>query len=200
MTRSHRRAMPDTREEILRHAIALFAAGGYGSVSMRSIANLVGISAPALYHHFPDKQSLYLAAMAHAFADKAQGIRESVSSSGVPEQRIQRFVDRFTALMAEDVDFRMLLQRELLDGDEGRLRLVAEQVFREPFVAISDLAEELAPDCDPHMLAISMIGLILFHFETEPVRRFLPGGHDSHDRPEVIAQHVKRLLSRAIGA
>ncbi|MEA3274824.1 MAG: TetR/AcrR family transcriptional regulator [Pseudomonadota bacterium] len=199
MTHSDRRAISDTREQVLRHAIALFAAGGYDSVSMRSIANLVGISAPALYHHFPDKQSLYLAAMAHAFADKAQGIRESVSTSGTPEQRIQRFVDRFTALMAEDVDFRMLLQRELLDGDESRLRLVAEQVFREPFVAISDLAKELAPDCDPHMLAISMIGLILFHFETEPVRRFLPGGQDAHDRPEVIAQHVKRLLSRTLG-
>jgi hypothetical protein len=79
------------------------------------------------------------------------------------------------------------------------LTLVAEQVFREPFVAISDLAKELAPDCDPHMLAISMIGLILFHFETEPVRRFLPGGQDTHDRPDVVADHVKRLLSRALG-
>ena len=189
-----------TREQVLHHAITLFAAGSYASVSMRSIAKLVGISAPALYHHFPDKQSLYLAAMAHAFADKAKGIHESVNTSGTPEQRIEHFVVHFTALMAADPDFRMLLQRELLDGDEARLRLVAEQVFREPFMAISDLAKALAPDADPHMLAISMFGLILFHFETEPIRRFLPGGKGAHDTPQVIAQHVNRLLSRGIGA
>jgi hypothetical protein len=100
--------------------------------------------------------------------------------------------------MAEDPDFRHLLQRELIDGDESRLRLVAEHVFREPFEAISALSRDLDPNCDPHMLAISMAGLILFHFETAPVRRFLPGVREGHDSPAMISEHVKRLLSRAL--
>jgi hypothetical protein len=136
--------------------------------------------------------------MAYAFADKARGISETARAPGSPEARLHRFIDRFTALMAEDPDFRRLLQRELLDGDENRLRLVAQQVFREPFGAISALAQDLDPECDPHMLAISMAGLVLFHFETAPVRRFLPGMRVEQDSPSVIAEHVKRLLSRAL--
>ena len=187
-----------TKDRILEVAVPLFASAGFDGVSMRAIATAVGIQPASLYNHFPDKQALYLNAMAYAFADKARGISETARAPGSPEERLHRFIDRFTALMAEDPDFRRLLQRELLDGDESRLRLVAEQVFREPFEAISALAQDLDPECDPHMLAISMAGLVLFHFETAPVRRFLPGMRVEQDSPSVIADHVKRLLSRAL--
>ena len=187
-----------TRDRILAVAVPLFASAGYDGVSMRAIAAAVGIQAASLYNHFPDKQALYLSAMAHAFADKARGISDTARAPGTPEERLHRFIDRFTTLMAGDPDFRLLLQRELLDGDEGRLRLVAEQVFREPFAAMSALARDLDRDGDPHMLAISLAGLVLFHFETAPVRRFLPGVQAAQDDPAVIAAHVKRLLARVL--
>ncbi|MEN8178298.1 MAG: TetR/AcrR family transcriptional regulator [Pseudomonadota bacterium] len=189
----------DTRGFVLEKAIPLFASRGYSGVSMRHISQAVGISAAALYHHFPDKENLYLEAMAHAFTDKAVGITSVLNSSGTSLERLERFVLSFTKLMGDDPDFRALLQRELLDGDEKRLKLVAEQVFAGPFEAMTALAKDLAPDCDPHMLAISMAGLVLFHFETAPVRRFLPGGRSEHNDPKVIAQHVTRLLIKAVG-
>lgn len=188
-----------TAQRILERAIPLFAARGYAGVSMREIAAAVGTTGAALYHHFPDKQSLYLAAMAYAFADKAAGITGALAGGGPPQERLRRFLARFTHLMAEDPDFRALLQRELLEGDETRLRLLAERVFVEPFRAVTELARELAPECDAHLLAISLAGLILFHFEAGPVRRFLPGGRPEHDDPEVIAAHVTRLLGMRLG-
>ena len=64
----------DTRQQILQRAITLFAGAGYAGVSVRDVAAQVGISAAALFHHFPDKQALYLAAMEHAFARNESGI------------------------------------------------------------------------------------------------------------------------------
>jgi len=122
-----------------------------------------------------------------------------VRSPGTPRERLARFVASFTHLMANDPDFRTLRQRELPDGDETRLRLLAERAFVEPFGAMIERARGLAPDCDPHLLAISMAGLVLFHFETAPVRRFRPGGAQRHDDPQVVADHVVRLLGRAVG-
>ena len=184
-----------TAQAILDKSLPLFARSGYAGVSMRDIARAVGISGAALYHHYPDKQSLYVAAMGHAFADKASGIEYSLDNSGTPEQRLERFVINFTKQMANDPDFRALLHRELLDGDEERLKLLAENVFIEPFKAIKQLAQEMALDCDAHLLAISMAGLILFHFETESIRRYLPGSLKKHNDPKVIAQHVISLLT-----
>ncbi len=188
-----------TAQVIIEQAIPRFAAAGYAGVSMRDIARAVGITPAALYHHFPDKQALYLAAMAQAFADKAEAITSTLRTPGSTRERLERFVARFTELMASDPNFRALLQRELLDGDEIRLRLLAAQVFEGPFRAVAALARELAPDCDPHLLAISMAGLVLFHFETAPIRPFLPGGLPRHDDPQTIARHVNRLLLRAFG-
>ena len=183
-----------SKAQILELAIPLFAQCGYAGVSMRDIADAVGLQAASLYHHFPDKQTLYLQAMAHAFEDKARGFAEALTVTGTPENRLADFVQTFTTLMSKDPDFRALLQRELLDGDEMRLRLLAKEVFREPFVAMEDLANELVPGCDTHMVAISIASLILYHLETAPIRRYLPGGRARHNRPAVIAEHVTRLL------
>jgi len=188
-----------TAQVILDKALPLFARSGYAGVSMRDIARAVGISGAALYHHYSDKQSLYIATMGHAFADKASSIQTALDNTGTPEQRLERFVTNFTKQMASDPDFRALLHRELLDGDETRLKLLAENIFIEPFKAIKQLAQDMALDCDAHLLAISMAGLILFHYETESIRRYLPGGLKKHNDPKVIAQHVIGLLTGEFG-
>lgn len=189
----------DRRAFILTQAIPLFAATGYSGVSMRDISRAVGISKAALYYHFPDKQALYLAAVDHAFADKAEGIRRALAGGGTAIERLERFVERFTALVAGDPDFRALLQRELVDGDETRLKLLADQVFLEPYEAIVALAKELAPDLDLYLLANSVVGLVLFGFETLPLRRHLPGRKPEHEKPGTIARHASALLVRALG-
>jgi AcrR family transcriptional regulator len=52
----------ETRRRCIAEAIHVFATEGYARAGMRVIAEKVGITAPALYHHFPSKASLYGAA------------------------------------------------------------------------------------------------------------------------------------------
>lgn len=187
-----------SRVHILDAAIPLFARHGYSGVSMRDIARDSGVQAASLYHHFSDKQTLYMEAMAQAFEDKAEGFANALKQTGSAEKRLTDLVLSFTQLMSKDPDFCVLLQRELLDGDEIRLRQLAEQVFKQAFIAIRELADEMAPGCDSHMVAISITSLILYHLETAPIRPFLPGGKARHNKPEVIARHVTGLLLHGI--
>lgn len=54
------RARPrDRKARIAEAAAAAFAARGYHRVSMNDVAQAVGISAPALYRHFPHKYALF---------------------------------------------------------------------------------------------------------------------------------------------
>jgi AcrR family transcriptional regulator len=46
------------REQILQQAAELFAARGFHGVSMTDLGAAVGISGPALYKHFPSKESM----------------------------------------------------------------------------------------------------------------------------------------------
>ena len=48
-----------TRDRVLRLADALFARRGYAAVSMRDVALAAGVTKPALYYHFRDKDALF---------------------------------------------------------------------------------------------------------------------------------------------
>ncbi len=187
-----------TRVQILSSAITRFAHSGYRGVSMRDVAGVVGISAAALYHHFPDKQALYLAAMEHAFARNEEGIVAMLEGDLPPLERLVIFVERFTALVARDEEFSKLVQRELLDGDAARIDLLNEKVFRKPRAAIVALARELVTDLDPYLFADSLIGMVLFDCQSVPLRRRVHGRGAAADRPGAIARHVTALITRAV--
>jgi AcrR family transcriptional regulator len=50
--------MTDTRDRILEVALDLFASDGYEKVSLREIAERVGVTKPALYYYFASKEEL----------------------------------------------------------------------------------------------------------------------------------------------
>ncbi|MCP8967801.1 TetR/AcrR family transcriptional regulator [Ectobacillus ponti] len=52
--------MAETRELIVGTAHDLFMEQGYRAVSTRQIAEVCGLTQPALYHHFANKQELYV--------------------------------------------------------------------------------------------------------------------------------------------
>jgi AcrR family transcriptional regulator len=54
-----------TKEHILIESTVLFALKGYSAVSMRDIAEKVGITAAALYNHFASKEDLWDAVLNH---------------------------------------------------------------------------------------------------------------------------------------
>ena len=189
---------PDTKTQILSAAIPLFAQQGFNGVSMRDLAAAVELHAPALYNHFRDKQSLYLAAIGQAFADKRTAIAAALQRSTDPQQQLTDFVSCLCELMCADSVFCRLIQRELLDGDEQRLQFLAQQIFEPQFLANMQLAQRLSPRCDAHMLALSMIGLISYHLDIGPLRRFLPGSKPEHETPAVIAKHVTQLILHGV--
>jgi AcrR family transcriptional regulator len=187
-----------SRTDILEKAVPLFAEAGFNGVSMRAIARAVNLNVATLYHHFSDKRTLYIAALAHAFAPIGHILSEALNSAVAPEARLKAFTTALCRLIHEDLDFGKLVQRELLAADDERLRLMAEQVFHDFFTSLLSLCRELAPAYDPHLLAISIIGLMVYHYQSAPLRRYQPGRKPEHNDPEVVAEHVTRLLLQGI--
>lgn len=48
------------RRELLTQCLSLFAEKGFGVVTMRQIANNLGVSTGTLYHYFPNKESIFV--------------------------------------------------------------------------------------------------------------------------------------------
>ena len=102
------------RERLLEAAAGLFGSRAYALVGVAEILARAGVQAPTLYHHFEDKEGLYVAWVEAAFAQVAPGFHteagEDVSSglaryaqaliANVPFEVAQ--VLRDSALMARD--------------------------------------------------------------------------------------------------
>ena len=188
-----------TREEILELSVPLFAKDGYDGVSTRNIAAVMGLTPAALYYHFPDKEHLYLDVVAHEFRRKSAALTDILDGLESPWDRLEGFVAGIAKLAATDKNFLRLMQWVQLDSDEARQHKLAEHVFKDLFVAVHNLAAELDSRHDAHMLAISIIGLVFFHFEAVSTRQFMPGHRPQQDNPTVLAQHVIGLLRNSLG-
>lgn len=195
-----RQAFRSTREEILALSVPLFAARGFDGVSMRDIAVASGVTPAALYHHFSDKEQLCLDVVAYAFQEKVESLNAIVAGGGAPWGRLESVVAQFTSILAKEGDFRRLMQWVLLDSHALRLQSLVDSVFRDLFNVLHKLASELAPDRDAHLLVVSIFALVIYPFETQTMRRFLPGYQPQHEVPEVIAQHIVGLLRNGLGA
>jgi TetR/AcrR family transcriptional regulator len=183
-----------TKKDILDLSGSLFAQFGYDGVSMRDVAAVTGITPAALYYHFPDKEHLYLEVVAHEFREKSAELTIALNDTNSPWMRLERFITNLAHLVATDENFLRLMQWVKLDSDEVRQHKLAEHVFKDIFVAVRDLAAELDSRYDAYMLAMSVIGMVLFTFEAGELRKLMPGHRPEHDYPDVLAQHVIDLL------
>lgn len=167
---------------------------------MRQLAQAVDMSVAAIYHHFPDKNTLYLEAVRYAFSDKEQ-IFAQVWESGCPaEEKLARFVRSLIEVMLKDPDFHRLMQREILEADPERMQLLAQGVFNRQFCLLVQLAAELAPEQDAYLVATSVIGLAKYYIEHQPLFKHFPGWKPEHENPEVAAAHITQLLLNGLRA
>lgn len=78
------------RDEILQAAKELFLSEGYGATTIRKIADRVGVSAPALYLYFSDKEAILIALCDQTFCFLVDRIREIGEEGLAPRQQLRR--------------------------------------------------------------------------------------------------------------
>jgi len=114
----NRKSGHDTRGDILKRSRALFAQRGFEAVSMRDIADDVGIRPSSIYNHFPGKHALLGALMdAHmqrVLAEMTQAL-ENVSD---PADRLETFARQHLLIHLDYRDDVFLAYYEMrsLDG------------------------------------------------------------------------------------
>jgi len=92
------------REEILLAAKELFLEEGYEATTIRRIADRVGVSAPALYLYFHDKEAMMLALCDQTFGRLIDRINEIEMTVSDPLERVRSFGDAYARFGLENPD------------------------------------------------------------------------------------------------
>jgi AcrR family transcriptional regulator len=70
-------------EDIVSGAIALIdRAGTQEAVTLRAVAREIGIAAPSIYAHFPDREAIVMAVVTRVFDELTEAITRGVASAG----------------------------------------------------------------------------------------------------------------------
>ena len=173
----------NTREQIISAAGVLFAKKGFFGVSMQAIADAVGITKPALYHHFKSKEELCLKVLQSSFTDLTQSLHQAAKRSEDPAEALIAMVDAYLSLSLKQPQVRLLFAQESKEVDTKVARFLNQSLtkIRTLFAASvqSHLKAQNQEKEEVQLLVSSVLSILLnptllFKSSSRPnIRRFL---------------------------
>jgi AcrR family transcriptional regulator len=169
----------DSRAAILEAAKLLFMQEGFRGISMRQIAEAVGVTKAALYYHFKDKEELFVAIVEEYLVAMSTMI-DKVTSSGLDTRaQIAELVRRILAQPPEQRSIIRLASQELSNvSPENRARFL--EMYHSRFIGrITALLEggmargELRP-MNAHIATWTLLGMMYPYFHPAPPSQALP--------------------------
>jgi AcrR family transcriptional regulator len=91
-----------TRQRIIGEATRIFARKGFYGASIAQLAQAAGITKGAIYHHFADKEALFLAVIEQVRSDWERGVAHDVMRTPDARSRLQVLFDNHTRLIGEN--------------------------------------------------------------------------------------------------
>ncbi len=128
------------RRSLLKQSLDLFAEKGFGSITMRQLAEGLGVSTGTLYHYFPNKESLFLQLVQEL---TEQDIGNFLAQAPLSPSRLERLeavmafvienLDYFTKQLLLWIDFSQYTHRTHLELPE-----IIEKLWDQTRQALSD--------------------------------------------------------------
>ena len=149
------------RQEVLREAAASFNFKGYHATSLNEIAASLGVTKAALYHYFPNKNSLLAAcfeqAMDIAFASLERGRKQGKNG----RDRLVLTISGYVSQLIDELNCCVVLMEEqaLEPGDRGKLVRQRDKFERGLRALVREGIEDgsVVP-CDPKLAIFVILG------------------------------------------
>ncbi len=154
------------QQEILDETLQLVREGGLSKLTIRRVAERVGFSEPALYRHFPTKQSLILGLMARLeemLLGRAREIAEEAEKNA--GERLEEILRFHLDLNQENNSLPMLLLAEASTSGDPVLIEHMRSILERYLGLLEGLVEEgqgeavLTSTARPECLALLILGL-----------------------------------------
>ena len=152
----------DRRIQLLAAAERLFAERGFPAVRLEDIGAAAGVSGPAIYRHFPNKESLLVELLVGISTRLLAGARSVRSDRADPAAALTGLVDFHLDFALGEPDLIRIQDRDLAQLPAGAERQVrrAQRQYVEVWVGVlRDLHPELA-ESDARLTAHAVFGLL----------------------------------------
>lgn len=156
------------REQIAEAALALVAEQGVGAFTARNVAQAVGLTAPALYRHFPGGKADILASILDLLEQvKAEGLRHAMEEEGPTLVKLRRCYDLHISVVERYRALPNLVLSDALwdDAPQLRERLYAshhkQREMTSSIIAEGQTKGEIRTDISADQIFVQFLGAFL---------------------------------------
>lgn len=124
---------------LLHAAVRVFDRKGYAGASVREVAEMAGVTKPALYYHFGSKEGLLLAILRQAQQELSGALERAVARPGTARARILALCEDIYGLFGQNVPIARVAHAVFLGPPDGAPPFdvtVFESLFRSAIEAI----------------------------------------------------------------
>ncbi|WP_216217589.1 TetR/AcrR family transcriptional regulator [Amycolatopsis aidingensis] len=168
----------DRKSQLAAVAAELFRARGYHGVGINEIAAAAGVTGPALYRHFADKQAILAHVLLTGIEDMEQATAAALDAAEVPTpEQVEALLRTLAAKSVERREAAALWRwegRHLSADDQREIRHRSSAVLRSWAAALRRIRPELAgPEAELLCWAgMSVFGSVSVHHTGIAKRRF----------------------------
>jgi AcrR family transcriptional regulator len=165
---------PDVRTRILDEATRLLAARGFDGTTVQDIADAVGVTKPAVLHHFPSKEHVREAVLGALIAHWGETLPRLLLAATASEDRFAAVFGELLGFFAADPNRARVVLREALDRPAETKKLLRSAV-RPWLAAVAAYVESGQKsgrhwaDVDPESYVLHILQLVLAAAASAPV-------------------------------
>ena len=151
------------QQSVLRIAVEVFNKHGYEATSMGILAENLGISKSAIYHHVPSKEDLLRLALEQALGGLEAVLRLDGATSGAADARLEFVLRGTIGVLVERLPFVTLLLRLRGNTEMERDALARRRTFDRTITSLVSAAQQdgtLRTDIDPGTITRLLFGTI----------------------------------------
>ena len=159
----------ETRKSVLDAALRVFSCKGYAAAALEEIAKEAGVTRGAIYHHFGNKEKLYVALADDASAQAWALVDLAIEEGGTFTEIISRIMIYHASLLEDDPRYREVVMLTLTSAQASSgSAALRERQYLEAKATVDQVAGffimgiaqgELRADLDPYAGARAMLSL-----------------------------------------
>ncbi|SMC08791.1 TetR/AcrR family transcriptional regulator [Nitratiruptor tergarcus] len=188
------------KEEILTIAAKHFATYGYTGISLDKIAKEAGITKPAIYYHFTNKDELYEAVLLFRFDRLLSHLNDKVVAKK-PVEKLVQYIEGFGEFLQQNSCFAAILAHEFADNGKHMSDVAARYLSKTLNLLTSILnegieKEEFAIE-NPMVVQMMIVSSLIMHQTTKELRKRVASFVEGYEvMPEPNIEDFAKLLAR----
>lgn len=156
------RAKSDRRAQLIAAAERLVAERGYLAVRLEDIGAAAGVSGPAIYRHFPNKEAMLVELLVGISTRLLSGAKEVVAEAADPQSALDGLIEFHLDFALNESDLIRIQDRDLnnLPATAKRQVRKSQRQYVEIWVDVLRRLDQSLGEADARLMAHAAFGLL----------------------------------------